>query len=57
MRLIDDITAALEGDRERAINCIRIVASWLKQDLGTDWCATGDHLHNKLLDQLKEPKP
>jgi hypothetical protein len=35
---------------------IKAVAEWLKDDLGTEFCATGERLHIKLLAQL-EDKP
>jgi len=38
-----------------ACAAIKAVAEWLKADLGTEFCATGERLHIKLLDQLKEP--
>jgi hypothetical protein len=32
---------------------IKAVAEWLKEDLGTDWCATGDNLFLKLMREIE----
>ena len=32
---------------------IKAVAEWLKEDLGTEFCATGERLHIKLLAQME----
>ncbi|NBW15014.1 MAG: hypothetical protein EBR82_44135 [Caulobacteraceae bacterium] len=39
---------------ESARAAIKAVAEWLREDLGTQFCATGTRLHAKLLAQLED---
>ena len=52
----DGVAHERDKSLTRARAAIKTVAEWLKDDLGTEFCATGEMLHIKLLAQL-EAKP
>ena len=56
--LVEKVAKAIRptmwDSKEAARAAIKAVAEWLREDLGTQFCATGTRLHAKLLAQLED---